>query len=221
MKVQYFGDVNDYRKFALLRLLAGAGGFKIGVCWMLTEDDATGHGVKREYLKRPETWRDYEPAIFDALSNVPESPALNDLRRIEAEGLIPNAKFNEVLVPDLRPERSEWPSDSVKTFEGVELAFFDPDNGLEIAARPRGRKHSNKYAFVDELTDHYRAGQSILVYQHYPRNRPRAEVTAVACDRLVMAMPNATTISLKTPFAAFILALRPEHRARVSRGLSR
>jgi hypothetical protein len=35
MKVQYFGDVNDYRKFALLRLLASKGGFKIGVCWML------------------------------------------------------------------------------------------------------------------------------------------------------------------------------------------
>jgi len=36
MKVQYFGDVNDYCKFALLRLLAKAGGFNIGVCWMLT-----------------------------------------------------------------------------------------------------------------------------------------------------------------------------------------
>jgi hypothetical protein len=30
MKVQYFGDENDYRKFALLRLLANEGGFKIG-----------------------------------------------------------------------------------------------------------------------------------------------------------------------------------------------
>ena len=42
MKVQYFGDVNDYRKFALLRLLADK--FKIGVCWMLTEADGSGRG---------------------------------------------------------------------------------------------------------------------------------------------------------------------------------
>ena len=33
MKVQYFGDVNDYRKFALLKALSGKG-FTIGVCWM-------------------------------------------------------------------------------------------------------------------------------------------------------------------------------------------
>jgi hypothetical protein len=36
VKVQYFGDVNHYRKFALLRLLADK--FKIGICWMLTEE---------------------------------------------------------------------------------------------------------------------------------------------------------------------------------------
>ena len=39
MKVQYFGDVNDYRKYVLLRLLAKSGEFKIGVCWMLTPAD--------------------------------------------------------------------------------------------------------------------------------------------------------------------------------------
>ena len=33
MKVQYFDDVNDYRKFALLKALSGKG-FTIGVCWM-------------------------------------------------------------------------------------------------------------------------------------------------------------------------------------------
>ena len=36
MKNQYFGDVNDYRKYGLLRLLGRAGKVKIGVCWMLT-----------------------------------------------------------------------------------------------------------------------------------------------------------------------------------------
>ena len=67
MKVQYFGDVNDYRKFALLRLLSEAGGFRIGVCWMLTEADGSGHGAKRGYLDQPEIWRRYDPPLFDAL----------------------------------------------------------------------------------------------------------------------------------------------------------
>ena len=51
MKVQYFGDVSDYRKFALLRLLATVGGFRIGVCWMLTEND--GRGTAPTRLPRP------------------------------------------------------------------------------------------------------------------------------------------------------------------------
>jgi hypothetical protein len=42
VKAQYFGDVNDYRKFSLLRPLAAAGRFRIGVCWMMTEPDGSG-----------------------------------------------------------------------------------------------------------------------------------------------------------------------------------
>jgi hypothetical protein len=53
MKVQYFGDVNDYRKFTLLRALA-IGEFRIGVCWMLTEADSTGYGDKRSYSRQPD-----------------------------------------------------------------------------------------------------------------------------------------------------------------------
>jgi hypothetical protein len=37
MKVQYFSDEHDFRKYVLLRLLAKM--FNIGVCWMLTPDD--------------------------------------------------------------------------------------------------------------------------------------------------------------------------------------
>jgi len=35
LKVHYCGDVNEYRKFALRRLLSQVGQFKIGICWML------------------------------------------------------------------------------------------------------------------------------------------------------------------------------------------
>ena len=48
MKAQYFSDINDFSKFALLRLLAGVGGFKVGVCWLLTGDDGTEQGARRE-----------------------------------------------------------------------------------------------------------------------------------------------------------------------------
>jgi hypothetical protein len=137
------------------------------------------------------------------------------LQRIEREGLIPGASYFEAFLSDDKAARAGWHGDCFAAFDSVDLAFFDPDNGLEVAARPRGRKHSNKYAFIDELAEHYAAGRSILLYQHYPRHKPRAEVTANACARLVAAMRGANTISLKSPFAAFLLATRPEHVGRV------
>jgi hypothetical protein len=119
MKVQYFGDVNDYRKFALLRLLSQVGQFKIGVCWILTEDDASGQGDRRSYLKQPEKWRAYDPATFDALAKAPAAPTINDLRRVEAEALVPNAAFlNSPRTPvsvASRFIRSAWRSSRTRT----------------------------------------------------------------------------------------------------------
>ncbi len=88
------------------------------------------------------------------------------------------------------------------------------------APGPQGRKGSNKYALVDELGAHYAAGRSILVYQHFPRHVSRAEVLARARDRLATVMPEAKTISLRTPFAAFILAIKPEHQPRLEGSLA-
>ncbi len=50
MKEQYAGDISDYRKYALLRALAGPGGLKPGVCWMLTPPDGRADGNKVGYI---------------------------------------------------------------------------------------------------------------------------------------------------------------------------
>jgi hypothetical protein len=44
MKNQYFGDENDYKKYGLLRMLAGEVKMKTAVCWMLTPDVEVGDG---------------------------------------------------------------------------------------------------------------------------------------------------------------------------------
>ncbi len=95
MKIQYFGDVNDYRKYALLRLLAKEGGFKIGVCWMLTEDDGGPHGKNRGYRDEPSKWNGFDPELFDLLTAVPDQPGEADLQRVERQGLIPEAIYFE------------------------------------------------------------------------------------------------------------------------------
>src|SRR5689334_17138573 len=44
MKHQYFGDVNDYRKYGLLRSIQKEAGLRVAVCWMLTPNDGRSDG---------------------------------------------------------------------------------------------------------------------------------------------------------------------------------
>jgi hypothetical protein len=219
MKVQYFGDVNDYRKFALLRLLSQVGQFKIGVCWMLTEDDASGQGDRRSYLKQPEKWRAYDPATFDALAKAPAAPTINDLRRVEAEALVPNAAFFNEFTPDSRLGRESFHTQCMEVFADQDLVFLDPDNGLEVTI-PKGRKRSSKYAYLDEIADHYNAGRSILLYQHYSRNVSREASVTAKSSSLRTQSPRASIWLFETPHVAFVLAARPDHARHVETAIA-
>jgi hypothetical protein len=210
MKVQYFGDVNDFRKYALLRTLAEVGGFKIGVCWMLTEADGSTQGAKRGYLRQPEKWRGYDPPMFDALTKAPPEPTISDLRRVEAEALIAGATFFNEFTPDVRSGRDSFHRQCMAAFADRNVVFLDPDNGLEVKI-PKGRKRSSKYAFLDEIADHYDAARSILIYQQYPRHVSREALVTAAGARLQAQLPGALIWLFETPHVVFLLAARPDH----------
>ena len=67
MKNQYFGDVNDFQKYAILRLLAVNGSLKIGICWMLTADDQGNDGNLTAYLTQANLWKAYDPTLLEFL----------------------------------------------------------------------------------------------------------------------------------------------------------
>lgn len=64
MKDQYVGDINDYRKYALLRVLSAGGANRIGVCWMMTPSDGGLDGGKLAYLQQPERHRHVDPELL-------------------------------------------------------------------------------------------------------------------------------------------------------------
>jgi hypothetical protein len=73
VKEQYVGDVNDYRKYALLRALADGGRTKIGVAWMLTPPDGRPDGNMLAYLEKP-SFRTFDPGLFDLMRQVSSMP---------------------------------------------------------------------------------------------------------------------------------------------------
>ena len=167
MKEQYVGDVNDYRKYALLRLL-GRSGVKLGVCWMLTPNDGRINGNKLGYLDQPKQER-HDPELFALLRRVRNEPDGRRLMLIEGSEILPESIFVNTIVPEPLFERQLWFKQATVALADTDLIFFDPDNGIEVGSVGKGRRNSSKYVYRDELAATYRAGHSLLVYQHFQR----------------------------------------------------
>ncbi len=214
MKHQYVGDINDYRKYALLRALSAGGANRIGVCWMLTPDDGGADGGKLAYLGQPDRHRRFDPELFDILARSASEPDRRRLHSIEDSGAIPGALYYNETLPDDVTGRTAFMERCASEFRDAELAFFDPDNGLEVSL-PKGRKNSSKYLYLDEVAAFYEAGKSLLIYQHFPRVERKAFLMACT-DRLRSVAPGCAVWAFTTAYVVFLLLVHPESPARLA-----
>jgi hypothetical protein len=213
MKDQYIGDINDFRKYGLLRALGSAHGADLRVCWMLTAADGRPDGARVSYLEDAARFRDFDAPLFDALAEL----VAGDLRStaaLQAADILPNARFHPEVLTDDRAERDLY-FESVRAALGPnELVFFDPDNGLEVASVPKGARNSSKYLYWDELEHALSDGRTICIYQHFPR-RPRAPFLYELLDRLEVLAPGHTAFAVTGPWAAFLLCAPAEQADRL------
>lgn len=165
MKSQYFGDVNDYRKYALLRVFARAG-CSVAVHWMFTPDDGKTAGNRIAYLNYPGRWRKYDAALFDFLADQRQR-GMRDLAIIESSSMLGKCSFQSATVPSKAALRALYFKDLAVSAPTSHLVFLDPDNGFEVAS---AQDHT-KYVRWSEVRNILSAGKSILVYQHLPREK--------------------------------------------------
>lgn len=214
MKEQYVGDINDYRKYALLRALAVGGRTKIGVCWMLTPPDGRSDGNQVEYQSQPDKWRHFDPGLFDLLKSAVDEPDNRRLRVIEESGAIPGATyFNEMLQDDADRRRAYFDR-AMEHLADCDLIFFDPDNGLEIPSKPKGHSGSSRYLYGDEVSRAYDQGRSLLIYQHFAREKRDPFIQRKANELAAHAI-GASIWAFQTSNVVFLLAARPEHVAKL------
>jgi hypothetical protein len=211
MKEQYVGDVNDYRKYALLRHFAIEGGLRVGVCWMLTPPDT---GNLRHYLLEPKRWRGYDQGLFDQLSRILGQEIPNRLSAIESAGIIPNAQFFNAILTD-KCDREKYFAAALSQLEHSDLIFFDPDNGIAPNSTPRTPRGSSKFIYLSEIAAAYDGRHSVLVYQHFPRV-PRDRFISKLGGDLALACSDGQLWCFRTPFAAFLLLIHPDHEARLT-----
>lgn len=210
MKNQYFGDINDYKKYSLLRLLSGGGQIETAVCWVLTEDDDRTDGRRIRYLERPDIWRNYDPIVFEHLREYVLEKGVRNISYIEKDNILPKCRFYKEFIYDDIDSRTRFFKKFLEFAQGSDLVFFDPDNGLEVKSVPRGRKRSSKYIYWSEVEVAYRSGYSILLYQHFPR-KPRESFIRSLIHQFKALDGIRNVISYCTFHAAFLLIPQPHH----------
>lgn len=216
MKEQYVGDINDYRKFALLRRLGDSGRVPIGVCWMLTPPDGRNDGNKTGYLKQPEIWRHYDPELFDGLRAISEHHGPSRIQLVQKNNIIPRTEFFSEYVPTSPTIRSVYISELLDRFRKAQLIFFDPDNGFHVSSVAIGAGASPKYIYRSEVLATYERGHSVLVYQHFPRESHKAFISR-AVEELQRLCSRSLVWCFETADVAFLLVVHEAHQETIGR----
>ncbi len=216
MKHQYFGDINDYRKYGLLRLLALTGQIETGVCWMLTDNDGSNEGDVRDYLTDRDGYRRYDPPLFDFLGGcvVREGdPVINrSVHKLETEQILPRPTYFSRRLTDNLDDRNQYFTEMLRDFRDRDLIFFDPDTGLEIQQPARGNAGSSKHLYFAELVDTFRQEHSLLIYQHLgQRHMRREQYIQERVGQLFEWLPVRLLFEFRTPHVVAFLAPQPRH----------
>lgn len=210
MKNQYVGDINDFRKYGLIRSLLSGGAVTCGVFWMLTENDTRNDGNILKYLDKESSSDSLDPELFHKLKHMVHTSNDRTVARIKQEGILPRTHFFEDLIPDSESGRKAAFKSGLTTLSECDLIFFDPDNGLQIKSKQIGHKNSNKFLYLDEVEETFSCGHSVLIYQHFPRIERKTYIANRVSE--LKARTNSSPIfSFATGYVCFFLIAQAAH----------
>jgi hypothetical protein len=221
MQNRYAGDIGDFGKLGLLRVLQDAG-FSIGVNWYLTPDENHNQDGKHTNYDglRPcdeRLWRELKQ-IVDSDRNV---AALQTDRILKATFYEKPLDFKGKKKAERREIRENWHQNALKKLSGLDLVFVDPDNGLIVKSAEKKPKE-NKFVLTKELADYYEQGSSVIYYQHKAR---RQDSYYEDQHRQLLSRPEFAGASglgikfWKTSHRYYFFILQPEHKAKVTKAV--
>jgi len=176
---------------------------------MLTADDGRSDGAKTGYLDKPAAWRSYDPELFDILQDAVRAGHRNT-DAAKTGGMLPGAVFHSDLLEDSVEERLRYFDLLAVLTPGCDMVFFDPDNGMEVKSKPKGRKASCKYVYFDEVRRFHGTGKSVIVFQHFARVK-RDMFVARLRGRFMSGCSINWVGVLRTSNVAYFLVPAPRH----------
>lgn len=216
MKNQYFGDINDYWKYGLLRVLSGGKKGSAAVCWMLTPDVRGKDSKQIGYLRNPRKWDRFDHNLFYSLQEAVIIYGDRSLARAESEHVLSPATFSyyrRELPGDLGKRREYFQQFfEASGKDNRDLVFFDPDKGLCTEQNPLARVRSVERLYFDELEDGFKSGFSVLVIQFLPFAKRSEFVKKTVCD-MFRRLRVGSVACFQTQRVVFFLIPQPQHLA--------
>jgi len=167
MQDSYVGDIGDYGKYGLLRLICNEA-LSLSINWYRVNPQKSGKqddGKYINYLYKPQLYRGYDPDLFDSLHQIVIQQQDRKIAHIEHANLFPAVYFSKPLDSD----RITWHRQALEQTKDSRVVFLDPDNGLETEKMHQTGKATTKHVTWTELKDYYNRGQSVILYQHRPQ----------------------------------------------------
>ena len=221
MQNRYTGDIGDYSKLGLLRVLQSAG-FTIGLNWYLTPDEThNSDGRHVNYLHQDE-YRACDPDLWLGLKAIVDGEN-REVRYMENDDILQATFFSDCL--DFRGKkkvkrterRAEWFTKSLDVMAGNDIVCVDPDNGLVVPSA-KGRPKENKYVLPEELARYYAQGSTVVYYQHKARRKDPFYTDQLKALLRREDLPGASGLALKFEKVSqryYMFLIQPRHRAMV------
>ena len=177
MQCRYTGDIGDFAKWGLLRMLSGKGK-KLGVAWYLHPDE--GHnddGKHIKYLNEAKIWEPLNKKVFNSLKRIVDSQH-RCVAQIEAAKLVPGAAFSHELLSVKTPHaeqredwRRGWFERVKKDLKDCHIVFADPDNGFCQTNKfdYAGGNDSWKKIPLKEARELWEGNRTAVIYHHNSR----------------------------------------------------
>ena len=172
MQDRYTGDLGDFSKLGILRVLQAAG-MSIGVNWYLTPDENHNSDGRHVNYLNQEEFRACDETLWLELKSIVENNH-REVCYLENENILRASFFSERLdfTGKMKSEREffrkKWHNKALTALAGNNIVCVDPDNGL-IVPSAVGNPKENKYVLCDELADYYAQQSSVIYYQHKAR----------------------------------------------------
>ena len=230
MQDRYVADVGDFGKYGLLRTLCT--NLRLAVLWYLVPNETeTNDGRHVGYLQTDPggPYGRCDPTLFSALQRIIQGD--RSVASVEASGIFPDTtrfhgvplRFERSELPAVRrKKRSDWFEGALSVAAGADVAFLDPDNGLQSKV-PQHSKKGPKYAYYADAVALAELKKSLVIYHHLGRQGTAPEQVRRRAGELRQHLPRDYQVSAvrfrRGSARVFFVAAAPNHRSELSKRL--